>query len=129
MEEELNLAKEIVQDYLDFSSKNSERLPYGIRESALPYPKDIIQESMERVYLACGVSYRENKNSDIKNYLDLLGVGYTFLGHFLLENEIEFQSKPAPDDMESFAMYAEKLLKKEKYYLDRLEQMKEKING
>ena len=124
MEEELNLAEEIVQEYLDFSSQNSERLLYGIRESALSYSKEIIQESIEKVYLACSLSYKENENSDIKEYLDLLAVGYTFLGHFLPENEIEFQSKPAPEDMDSFVLYAEKLLKREKYYLDKLEQMK-----
>ena len=128
MEElDISLLKEIVRDYLDFVSINNEILPFGIRESALPYSKEVVQNAIEKVYEVCGISYEQKKDFELKKYMEILEVGFIFLGHFLPEPEIEFKSKPEKEQMEAFVMYADKLLKRQQYYLNRLKEIKEKI--
>ena len=120
--------KNIVNTYADFIEQNIERLPFGISESELPYPRESIQETIEELYPIYYSLYEHNIEPDAKFFLNLLETVYEHLAFFLPESEIEFKTFPASDEqMKSFTAYSGKLAERQGKYKQRINAIKKSL--
>ena len=125
---DLQILKEIVDEYGEFVALNSDRVVYGIRESALPYPKQVLRRAIEKLYSHYSSTFEVKKNPEVRKYLELLELSYECLGYFLPESEIQFKGEPDDTQKEAFDLYMAKLSKQRIYYAREFSKIKKRVS-
>ena len=123
---EVRLLKKTVSNYIKFVSEQGDKLPYGIAEETLPYPKDEIQHSIEKLYSIYAKKSKIGKTWKAKEYLDTLEKNYAALGSFLPEKDIEFHPPlldPSYEELEAFLLYSQQISECQKRYIERLRKL------
>lgn len=127
-EDKRKILTDIVNTYADFVSQNIQRLPFGIPESELPYPKESIQDAIEELYPIYYSLYERRLMPEAKIFLNLMETAYEHLAFFLPEPEIEFKGLPASDEqIKSYFSYTGKLAQRQEEYRQRVNAMKERL--
>ena len=117
--------KRIVNEYEKYVTKHSTKLPYGIPEKKLPYPKKVIQRTLERLYTLYTVSARRHKTERAKKRLEELETFYAALGSFMPESRIEYKTpliNPSYEELESFLLHIQKVSDYQTSYAQKLKE-------